>query len=57
MAGGCISTAQIPKFAGLSGYKGKTYHTGRWPHETVGFTGLRVAVIGTYRKICEKVVL
>jgi len=47
MAGGCISTAQIPKFEGLSDYTGKTYHTGRWPHEPVSFAGLRVAVIGT----------
>ncbi|MFT5447606.1 MAG: cyclohexanone monooxygenase [Gammaproteobacteria bacterium] len=47
MAGGCISTAQIPKFDGLSDYKGKTFHTGRWPHETVDFTGQRVAVVGT----------
>ncbi len=47
MAGGCISTAQIPDFEGLSEYTGKTYHTGRWPHEKVSFAGLRVAVIGT----------
>jgi cyclohexanone monooxygenase len=47
MAGGCISTAQIPKFEGLADYTGKTYHTGRWPHEPVSFAGLRVAVIGT----------
>ena len=47
MAGGCISTAQIPKFEGLADYQGQTYHTGRWPHEKVDFTGLRVAVIGT----------
>lgn len=47
MAGGCISTAQIPKFEGLSDYQGKTFHTGRWPHETVDFTGQRVAIIGT----------
>jgi len=47
MAGGCISTAQIPHFAGLSDYTGRTYHTGRWPHEKVSFAGLRVAVIGT----------
>lgn len=47
MAGGCISTAQIPKFEGLSDYKGKTYHTGAWPHEKVSFAGMRVAVIGT----------
>jgi len=47
MAGGCISTAQIPHFEGLSDYNGRTYHTGRWPHEPVSFAGLRVAVIGT----------
>jgi len=47
MAGGCISTAQVPKFAGLSDYAGKTYHTGRWPHEAVSFKGMRVGVIGT----------
>ncbi len=47
MAGGCISTAQIPDFEGLADYKGKTYHTGAWPHDKVDFTGQRVAVIGT----------
>jgi cyclohexanone monooxygenase len=47
MAGGCISTAQIPNFEGLADYKGKTYHTGAWPHEKVSFAGMRVAVIGT----------
>jgi cyclohexanone monooxygenase len=47
MAGGCISTAQMPKFDGVDDYRGNTYHTGRWPHEKVDFTGQRVAVIGT----------
>ena len=27
--------------------RGPTYHTGRWPHEGVDFTGQRVGVIGT----------
>src|SRR5215467_7614136 len=27
--------------------KGKTYHTGLWPHEGVDFTGLRVGIVGT----------
>ncbi len=31
----------------MDGFKGKTYHTGAWPHEGVDFTGLRVGVIGT----------
>jgi cyclohexanone monooxygenase len=47
MATGCISTAQVPKFAGLDDYTGNTYHTGAWPHEKVDFTGQRIAVIGT----------
>ena len=47
MAGGCISTAQVPKFEGLADYGGETYHTGHWPHEKVSFAGKRVAVIGT----------
>jgi cyclohexanone monooxygenase len=47
MAGGCISTAQVPRFKGSENYAGETYHTGRWPHQKVGFEGKRVAVIGT----------
>jgi len=47
MATGCISTAQIPDIEGLSAYRGRTFHTGAWPHEKVDFTGERIAVIGT----------
>ncbi|MCG8542848.1 MAG: NAD(P)/FAD-dependent oxidoreductase, partial [Alphaproteobacteria bacterium] len=47
MATGCISTAQIPDIPGLSDYRGRTFHTGNWPHEKVDFTGERIAVIGT----------
>jgi len=47
MATGCISTAQIPNVEGLSDYKGRTFHTGAWPHEPVDFAGERIAVIGT----------
>ena len=47
MAGGCISTAQVPKIDGLDSYEGESYHTGRWPHEKVSFQGKRIAVIGT----------
>ncbi len=47
MAGGCISTAQIPNFEGLTEYKGEKYHTGNWPHQRVSFKGQRVAVVGT----------
>ncbi len=47
MATGCLSSAKIPDFEGLDRFTGPTYHTGRWPHEEVDFTGQRVGVIGT----------
>src|SRR5689334_3192414 len=47
MATGCLSTPQMPEFAGLASFQGKWYQTSRWPHEGVDFTGQRVAVIGT----------
>jgi cation diffusion facilitator CzcD-associated flavoprotein CzcO len=47
MATGCLSSTNIPDFDGLDSFEGPTYHTGRWPHEGVDFTGQRVAVIGT----------
>ena len=47
MATGCLSSANVPDFEGLERFKGPGYHTGRWPHEGVDFTGLRVGVIGT----------
>jgi cyclohexanone monooxygenase len=47
MATGCLSTARMPDFPGLASFKGKTYHTGHWPHEGVDLSGQRVGVIGT----------
>jgi cyclohexanone monooxygenase len=47
LATGCLSNARMPDIKGLGDFRGKVYHTGHWPHETVDFTGLRVAVIGT----------
>ena len=48
MATGCLSEPQLPPpFPGLEAFEGSWYHTGRWPHEGVDFTGQRVAVIGT----------
>jgi cation diffusion facilitator CzcD-associated flavoprotein CzcO len=47
MATGCLSAARLPDFPGIDSFKGKTYHTGYWPHEGVDFTGLRVGVVGT----------
>ena len=47
MATGCLSTANVPHFDGVECFEGPTYHTGRWPHEGVDFSGLSVGVIGT----------
>jgi cation diffusion facilitator CzcD-associated flavoprotein CzcO len=47
MATGCLSAAKVPEYKGLNTFQGKWYHTGRWPHEGVDFTGQKVAVIGT----------
>jgi cyclohexanone monooxygenase len=47
MATGCLSTSQIPHFDGLQSFQGNIYHTGRWPHEGVEFSGQRVGIIGT----------
>src|SRR5262249_50440592 len=47
MATGCLSAANIPDFPGLGSFDGPTFHTGRWPHDPVDFTGQRVGIIGT----------
>ncbi|MEQ8815286.1 MAG: NAD(P)/FAD-dependent oxidoreductase [Thalassobaculum sp.] len=47
MATGCLSSFNTPDFPGRDSFDGATYHTGRWPHEGVDFSGRRVAVIGT----------
>ena len=47
MASGGLSSAQVPKFEGLASFRGRWFHTGQWPHETVDFSGRRVGVIGT----------
>ena len=47
MATGCLSSANMPRVAGIDSFQGETYHTGHWPHEGVDFSGKRVGVIGT----------
>ena len=47
MATGCLSAANIPDIPGADSFEGPTFHTGRWPHEPVDFTGQRVGIIGT----------
>ena len=47
MATGCLSSANMPKFPGVDGFRGEIFHTGHWPHEGADFSGKRVGVIGT----------
>ena len=47
MATGCLSAAKQPEVDGIESFRGPIFHTGRWPHDGVDFTGLRVGVIGT----------
>jgi cation diffusion facilitator CzcD-associated flavoprotein CzcO len=44
---GSLSSTNIPSFPGIDTFAGESFHTGRWPHEGVDFTGRRVGVIGT----------
>jgi cyclohexanone monooxygenase len=44
---GSLSSANIPKIKGLNAYKGKYYHTGRWPKKKVNLKDQVVAQIGT----------
>ncbi len=47
MATGCLSSTNLPDFAGRDDFQGEAYHTGNWPHDPVDFTGKRVGIIGT----------
>lgn len=44
---GCLSAANVPDIPGRDDFEGQWFHTGRWPHEGVDFSGRRVAQIGT----------
>jgi cation diffusion facilitator CzcD-associated flavoprotein CzcO len=44
---GPLSTPTLPRIEGVDSFEGQSFHTARWPHEPVDFTGKRVAVIGT----------
>jgi cation diffusion facilitator CzcD-associated flavoprotein CzcO len=44
---GPLSTPTLPRVEGRDSFRGKSFHTARWPHEPVNFTGQRVAVVGT----------
>ncbi|WP_102142587.1 flavin-containing monooxygenase [Mycobacterium hubeiense] len=47
LAVGPLSNANIPAIDGLDSFAGEVYHTARWPHDGVDFSGKRVGVIGT----------
>src|SRR6476469_6505009 len=44
---GSLSYTNMPQFKGLEKFKGKWYHTSRFPHTGVDFTGKRVGMVGT----------
>jgi cation diffusion facilitator CzcD-associated flavoprotein CzcO len=44
---GPLSAPTMPKIAGVETFKGRSFHTARWPKDPVSFEGKRVAVIGT----------
>ncbi len=44
---GTLSATNMPQFEGLERFKGRWYHTSRFPHAGVDFTGKRVGVVGT----------
>jgi cyclohexanone monooxygenase len=46
-ATGVLSVPKPPEIAGLGNFEGESFHTGRWPHHEVDFSGRRVGVIGT----------
>ena len=47
MASGPLSSPNTPAFKGLDTFSGPVYHTARWPHDPVDFTGKRVGLVGT----------
>jgi len=44
---GILSAHTLPRIPGLESFRGPAYHTARWPHTPVDFTGKRVGIIGT----------
>ena len=47
LAVGPLTSVNTPPFAGMEEFKGRLFHTARWPQEPVDFTGRRVGIIGT----------
>ena len=47
MATGCLSAPKVPDVPGYERFRGKSYHTARWPEDAVDFSGQQVGIIGT----------
>ena len=47
MATGCLSVPKVPDLPGIEDFEGELYHTARWPHQDVDFSGKRTGIIGT----------
>lgn len=47
MAGGSLSSPNVPEINGLERFGGSVYHTANWPTNAVDFSAKQVAVIGT----------
>ena len=44
---GVLSAHYVPDFPGIESFKGASFHTAKWPHESPNLSGKRVGVIGT----------
>lgn len=44
---GLLSQPQYPDIDGIPDFRGRSFHTSRWPAEAVDFSGARVGVFGT----------
>ena len=59
---GLLSQPTMPKIKGINSFKGPSFHTARWPHSPVDFSGKKVGIIGTgasgvqtIQEICKEV--
>jgi len=47
LAIGLLSAPTMPRLEGIADFKGRSFHTFHWPHESIDLAGKKVAVIGT----------
>ena len=47
LAIGLLSVPTPPRLEGMHDFKGRSFHTFYWPHESLDLTGKKVAIIGT----------